>query len=488
MQINKTDFMTFRDCASDFWMKKHKPKLFVDIQSSDFDRQLMAQGYEVERLAQKLFQDGIDASQFDNNVILTLLGIQGTVLFQPTFIAGNLQARVDILKVTDDGLHIYEVKASTNKDKFKREYYWDAGFQKEVIERAGHSVSKVFLVLLNNDFIKDGPIKPSEIFVISDITQEIIDNHIEVKMEIANAQKRLLDLTAPTSCGCYYKIRNKQCQSLKHFYSLPDYAVHDIISISKSKIERFQMVGVESVDDITQYDWLTQNQLNQVSTHQNDEVIIQHVQIKDVIAQLKYPLYFLDYETFPTAIPVFDGCAPYQQVPFQYSLHIQDEPDGPFRHKEYLHLDATSPIQDIATSLRNDTGDYGSILVWNETFEAGRNRELARANPEIQDFLLGLNSRFYDLMKIFANQWYVHKAFKGRKSIKKVLPVLCPDLTYDSLGIKDGGAATNAWKTMVFENITPDQKKMIAKDLLAYCKLDTWAMVQILEVLRKIET
>lgn len=486
MQITKTDFTTFRSCASDFWMKKHKPNLFENCKPTEFEQQLIVQGYEVELLAQKLFPSGIDAKLTDSSQLSKLLRTQDVVLFQPTFYASNLQARVDILKVGEDGLHIYEVKGSTSKDTPKEDNLWDAGFQKEVIERAAHIVSKVFLVVLNKDFIKDGPIIPSEIFVIRDITQEIVDNHIEVKMEIAIAQKRLIDLTPPTSCECYYKIRNKHCQSFKHFYTLPDYTVHDITLISRSKIEKFQIAGVESVDDITQYDLLAQKQLNQVYTHQKDEVIIRHEQIKEAIATLEYPLYFLDYETFPTAVPVFDGCFPYQQVPFQYSLHIQNEADGPFHHKEYLHMNATSPLKEITASLRKDIGDHGSILVWNESFEANRNKELAVANPEIQDFLLGLNDRFFDLMKIFANQYYVHKAFKGKKSIKKVLPVLCPGLTYDALVIKDGGGASNAWKAMVFENFTPDDKEMIVQDLLTYCKLDTWAMVQILEVLRKI--
>lgn len=485
MTITKTDFMTFRNCASDFCMKKHKPELFENIKPSDFEQQLIEQGYEVEMLAQKLFPEGVDAKNMKQQELAFFLGSADTILFQPTFAAANLQARVDILKVAKDGLHIYEVKGSTSKDKPKEDYLWDAGFQKEVMERAGYIVSKVFLVELNKDFIKDGPINPNDIFTITDITQEIIDNNIEVKMEIANALKRLSDLTQPTSCDCYYKIRKNHCHSFTHFYTLQDYTIHDITRISKAKIKKFQSAGVESIDDITQYDLLTAIQLNQVTTHQKDEVIIRHQQIQEVIAKLEYPLYFLDYETYPAAIPVFDGCFPYQQVTFQYSLHIQHEPGGPLEHREYLHTEATSPLNDLAASLRKDIGDHGSIIVWSESFEGCRNKELAKACPEIGDFLMGLNARRFDLMKIFSNQLYVHKAFKGKTSIKKVLPVLCPDLSYAGLGIRDGGAACNAWKMMIFDDISPDQKQLVAQDLLAYCKLDTYAMVAILSVLQK---
>lgn len=481
MIITKTDFMTFRKCASDFWMKKHKPELFENIKPSDFEQQLIDQGYEVEMLAQKLFPSGIHAKQADGNGLSKLLQTPDSILFQPTFAAANLQARLDILKVAKDGLHIYEVKGSTSKDKPKEDYLWDAGFQKEVMERAGHKVSKVFLVELNKDFIKDGPINPNDIFTITDITREIIDNNIEVKMEIDNALKRLSDQTPPTSCDCYYKIRKNHCHSFTHFYTLQDYTIHDITRITKAKIEKFQSAGVESIDDITQYNYLTAIQLNQVTTHQKDQVIIRHQQIQEVIAQLEYPLYFLDYETYPAAIPVFDGCFPYQQVTFQYSLHIQNEPGGPLEHREYLHTEATSPLRSIAASLRKDIGDSGSVIVWNQSFEGGRNTELASALPEIEDFLLGLNTRFFDLMKIFSNQFYVHKAFKGKTSIKKVLPVLCPELSYDGLGIKEGGAASNAWRSMIFDDISLEQKELIAHALLEYCKLDTYAMFAILD-------
>lgn len=485
MIITKTDFMTFRNCASDFWMKKNNPQLFENVKPSDFERQLIEQGYEVELLAQLLFPEGVDAKNMKQQELAFFLGSANTILFQPTFAAANLQARVDILKVVEDGLHIYEVKGSTSKDKPKEDYLWDVGFQKEVMERAGHKVSNVFLIELNKEFIKDGPINPNDILTIKDITQEIIDNHIEVKMEIANALNRLSDQTPPTSCDCYYKIRKNHCHSFTHFYTLPDYSVHDITRISKTKIEKFHSAGVESIDDITQYDLLTAIQLNQVTTHHNDEVIIRHEDIQKALAQLAYPLYFLDYETYPTAIPVFDGCFPYQQVTFQYSLHIQNEPGGPLIHKEFLHMEATSPLNDLAASLRKDIGDHGSIIVWSESFEGGRNNELATACPEIGDFLMGLNARRFDLMKIFSNQLYVHKAFKGKTSIKKVLPVLCPELSYDGLGIKEGGAASNAWRSMIFDDISHEQKELIAQDLLAYCKLDTFAMVAILSVLQK---
>lgn len=486
MTITKSDFMTFRNCPADFWMKKHKPHLFYGNNPSDFEKQLILQGYEVESVARLLFKDGIEVPGNDPASTSDFLSQNHRILFQPSFAADGLSARVDILVAEDDGLHLYEVKGSTAKEKTREDYHWDAGFQKHVIELAGYKVAKVFLLELNKEYIRSGDIDPFEIMSIKEITQEIYDNHIELKLEVHKAKVCLALATEPISCDCFYKIRNNHCDSFTHFYSIPDYSIHDIINIRRGKIEKFEAEGAISIDDIQDYSSLTDIQLNQVITHQNDHLIIKHTEIRDALDSLTYPLYFLDYETYPSAIPVFDGCFPYQQVPFQYSLHIQNEPDGPFAHKEFLHRINSSPINAIAASLRKDIGDTGSVIVWNQTFEGGRNKELAAANPEFAHFLLGLNDRFFDLMKVFSNQHYVHKSFKGRTSIKKVLPVLCPHLTYETLGIKDGGTASNAWKSMIFDDLSSDQQTLIAHDLLEYCKLDTWAMVEILNVLFKI--
>lgn len=185
-------------------------------------------------------------------------------------------------------------------------------------------------------------------------------------------------------------------------------------------------------------------------------------------------------------MPPFEGMRPYQQVPFQYSLHILDSPDSKLRHEEYLHREGTNPCKDVAEALRSHIGDRGTVLAWNMGFEKSCNKTLAEEVPELKDFLLNLNDRMNDLMLPFSKLWYVDKDFYGSASIKKVLPVLVPTLSYAELGIHEGASAQRLWMQGVIDGKDSVDKEVLFADLLEYCKLDTLAMVEIFNVLRKL--
>ena len=263
------------------------------------------------------------------------------------------------------------------------------------------------------------------------------------------------------------------------------YTVHDLARIGTSKKRLREMVdsNIIRIEDIpADYD-LTDSYRDQVLSWNHHVEIIHREEIINVLRELEYPLYFLDYETYSPAIPLFDDTRPYQHLPFQYSLHIINESGTDPDHREFLHLDRTNPMEYISRQLRSDIGDTGTVIVWNKKFEGMCNNSLATAVPELSDFLHGINRRFFDLMEIFSRKMYVNKDFKGSSSIKKVLPVLVPDLSYSVLGIGDGGTATTAWNRMVFEISDEEEKQTIRRQLLEYCRMDTLAMV---EVYRKI--
>ena len=200
----------------------------------------------------------------------------------------------------------------------------------------------------------------------------------------------------------------------------------------------------------------------------------------------EYPLHFLDYETFAYAIPQFDGVRPYQQMVFQYSLHTIDSPGAEIRHSEYLSRGDDGLSRSVAEHLRDAmSGGMGTVLVWFEKFETKRNDEIGEMFPDLADFFTDLNAKTVDLMKIFSDNLYVDPAFKGRTSIKKVLPVLVPSLNYAELGISDGLEATIKWfRAAKWSNLSDDERETIFQDLLEYCTLDTMAMVRIYDVLR----
>lgn len=259
------------------------------------------------------------------------------------------------------------------------------------------------------------------------------------------------------------------------------YTVHDLANVGKSpkRLRAFVDSNMIRIEDVPADHDLTDGFRDQVLSWNQCGEIIRREELLAFFGTLVYPLYFLDYETCAPAVPLFDGTRPYQHIPFQYSLHIIHQAGGEPIHREFLHTDVSNPMEYFSHRLRSDLGDTGSVIVWNKSFEGMCNKCLAEAIPELAEFLLGINLRFFDLMEIVSKRMYVHKDFRGRYSIKKVLPVLVPGLTYSNLAIGDGGTATCAWTRMVFELSDDSEKTSIQQNLLEYCKLDTLAMVEI---------
>jgi hypothetical protein len=239
--------------------------------------------------------------------------------------------------------------------------------------------------------------------------------------------------------------------------------------------------GTLAMDDIVDVSKFKKMKLWQWQTYINDEEIILEDKIKDELDALEYPLYFLDYETLPSAIPKYDDTWPHQQVVFQYSLHIIEYAGAPVTHKEYLHTTCDAPMTAIAHSLRKDIGDQGSVIVWYKPFEVPRTKELASSVPVHAEFLLSLADRIYDLMDICDKGYYHHKDFRGSISIKSVLPVMCPELSYKDLNVQNGGQAMTTYRDLIFSEVHDHNRGQVINDLMAYCKLDTWAMVRIWE-------
>jgi hypothetical protein len=269
---------------------------------------------------------------------------------------------------------------------------------------------------------------------------------------------------------------------------VPEYGVHDLarIGASKAKLASWIDDGIYRLEDLPPDADLTKIQFNQVDTYLNNGVLMEPDEIAAELGNLEFPLYFLDYETCPAAIPRFDGFSPYQQIPFQYSLHVLDRPDGPIRHEEFLSTTPDDPSDALASSLERHIGRTGTIVVWNKKFECGINAQIGQRIPAHKSFLDSINDRVYDLMDIFQKQYYVHKDFKGGVSIKDVLPVLAPELSYADLAIKEGGAASQSWDRITSTGTRQAEKDAVARDLKLYCERDTYAMFVIWKHLSEI--
>jgi hypothetical protein len=411
-------------------------------------------------------------------------------IFQATFISDDLLVMCDVIQLDEETnkWDVYEIKGTTSKDRKKEDYYWDIAFQNEVLKRSGIDVGKLMLVELNKEFRKSGEIDPNDLFISTDLSIEIESMKEEIRGEI-NRMKELLNIAEePSECECRYKSRNNQCEAISLFYpDIPEYSVYDLSRIrsGSKKLRNFVENGILAIKQIPDNSDLTPIQYNQVRVEKNDNEILDADGIKGELEQLEYPLYFLDYETFPSAIPVFDHCFPFQQVPFQFSLHVLVSAESELEHYEFVHTGSGNPIPHLVEKLRKVISNSGSVIVWNKSFEGKCNNDMAEIAVEHKDFLLSINDRFYDLRDIFSKQYYVRREFKGSTSIKYVLPILVPELSYEELEIRDGGMASSSYKKMLSEGITNEQKQVIKNQLLEYCKLDTLAMVRILEEVMK---
>ena len=462
IQVTKTDFLQYLNCPKSLWLLKEDPDHYPYGDFSTFMQKLVCEGYEVERYVRQFFNDAGDRD----------------VSFQTEFkTSDGLYARLDAFENMSDGkTALYEVKSSTSvKTDAKNNHIKDACFQKICAERAGQKIDRVFLVHLNGGYVRDGDIDSGAMLVFADITKAVNEIVAETSAEIDAAIAFLEADHDMAGCSCTEKTRANHCDAFSVFNpDVPTPSVYSVPRLRANKIRELRSIGVVGLQDVPEDYSLSDNQRLVVESAKADRPLVDEAAISNFLSNLTFPLYFFDYETFSSAVPIIDGISPHKHFPVQYSLHTLDS-NGSLDHKEYLEREARLPDR-LVERMQEDIGPTGSIISWHKSFEETRNRELAERYPDKADFLNNLNERMVDLEDVFKTD-YVDARFDGSTSIKKVLPVLCPSLDYKELDVQDGASAMEAWQRMV--NAELDEAEKIANDLLEYCERDTFAMVEI---------
>lgn len=490
MYLTKTDFKEYLICPKWLWVKKNKPELSVEGEMSLFLQKLIKDGYEVEEFAQQLFPDGVEVVGNKDELLNTteILLDKKQTMFQATFeTKEGLFAKVDVLTFHSDtnSWNLYEIKASSSiKTDLQHNHIKDVTFQTIVAERAGVSINASYIIHINKDYRRDGDIDPEQLFVIEDVTSEVQESMAVVTQEVEEALGCLgKDDLSLEGCECLYRSHGQHCDTFSILNpQVPEYSVHHVVGGKKllSLIE----ADVFDVTEIPEDFDLTDNQREKVVLQKTRESLINIPAIRETLNQLTFPLYFLDYETFGKPYPILDGYKTNQQIVFQYSLHILQE-DGSLEHHEYLAKDFENATAGLLEHMKEYIGPKGSVVVWNETFEKGRNEELAEIHPEHAAFLEDINNRIFDLMLVFKKD-YLHPDAYASASIKKVLPALLPELSYKNLEIQDGTMALSEWEKVASGTIVGEQAEEVRKNLLKYCERDTLAMVEIFKVLKTI--
>ncbi|WP_242157322.1 DUF2779 domain-containing protein [Aestuariivivens sediminis] len=488
--LSKSTFIRGVQCEKSLYLYKHhyelKDKVSPQLQA------IFTQGTNVGLIAQKLFPYGVDASpsshfKIHESVFKTKDYIYNgeSIIYEATFQFNGVIAALDILVKDEKEWKAYEVKSSTSVSDV---YINDAAIQYYTIINSGIDLKDISIVYINNQYLKNGSLDINELFIIESVydrVQEVlskIPNQIEHFKNVIN-QDEVPDIDIGPHCSKPY-----DCDFKGYCWShVPDYSVFNISRLNiKKKFELYQkgVVSFEEIDlEVTSFN---ANQLLQITSELDNKTYIDKSSIIEFLEDLNFPLHFLDFETMSTAIPIYDNSRPYQQLVFQYSLHIRNQ-FGNLEHREYLAQTSSGidPRKTLVKQLIEDCDESGDILVYNVSFERGKLNDLASIYPEYSIELKSIISRLKDLMIPFQKKWYYTPEMKGSYSIKAVLPALVPELSYEDLEIKEGGMASTVFTQMVNGEFEGNYQKA-RNNLLEYCKLDTLAMVMVYEHIKEI--
>jgi hypothetical protein len=303
-----------------------------------------------------------------------------------------------------------------------------------------------------------------------------ISSHLSALIDVVNKPE---EPSVPVGRHCRSPF---ECDYTDYCWQLvPEYSVFNVFG--GAKLDGLLAANIVDLIDLPAGFPLTDRQRIDINAYECQSIHVDSSGIDDFLNKLEYPLHYLDYETIFPAIPLFDNSSPYQQIPFQFSLHIQNKRGGELKHIEFLHTDMSDPRSHFASSLIEHCGTEGSVVVYNMSFESRINRELSVTFPRLATKLERINSRMVDLLVPFRSRNLYHPRMKGSASIKSVLPAFVPELTYDNLSISDGDMASINYLKCLKNMALDDDKSEIYNNLRRYCEMDTYAEVLLVEKL-----
>ena len=514
--LSKSRYTKYCQCAKALWLSVNKP----DEATVDAGVEArFAEGNVVGDLAMGLFGDFVEVTTMTEDGKLDLSAMiektqeemeRGTeVICEASFSyrsAGESNyCAVDILRKTPDGWAIYEVKSTTSHvadvatmskelvDKVEK-YAKDIAFQKWVLVQCGVKVTGTYLVTLNSDYVRQGDLDVQQLFNVIDMKELVENEYLKVPAQQRLAHTALqgdepqkgigTHCSAPYQCAFWNYCTRQVGLDLENDKT----TVFDLYRMSaKKKFELFDK-GKVTFEDV-RYDKLNDKQQMQVECTLNNTEYVNKQGIQEFLDKVTYPLYFLDFETMQQVLPQFDGTRPYQQITFQYSLHYIEHEGGELKHTPFLApSNGTDPRRALAEALCHDIPMHSCIMAYNDPFEKGRIKEMAEAYPDLAVHLMNLHGNIIDLLIPFRDGHCYRPAMGGSFSIKSVLPALFPDdeeLNYHNLNplVQNGGHAMTIFPKI--KDMPADEAHEAREALLAYCQLDTLAMVRVWEKLKE---
>lgn len=485
-RLSKSRFQKGLQCPRALWLSVHEPGSAAPVTESKqwtFD-----QGTEVGMLAQQLFEGGVEVAddyRHQREALATtkrLMDQGADVLYEPAFYFDGVLVRVDVLVRAGEAWDLFEVKSSS---KLKPEHVTDAAVQTYVVEGCGLTVRQASIVHLDTSYVYEGGEHDlARLFAIEDVTTEARAFMPEVPRLLESFRTMLEgpepELRVGKQCTTPYECDfSARC----HAFLPAEHPISNLPRLSESMLHALLDLGVTCIRDIPEdFSGFSAPQARTIAAIKRGEPVVQRDGLARALGALSWPVYHLDFETIMPALPLWPGTRPYQQIPFQYSIHVHQQ-DGTFEHREYLHACGTDPRRQLAEQMLAGLGEAGSVTHYTG-FERQRLSELAVALPDLAARIEAVIDRLFDLEPVI-KEFTAHPEACGRTSIKYVLPAWCPDMSYDGLAIADGQTASVAYLKAARGMLSAEEVEQLNANLLEYCGQDTFAMVRLLERLRE---
>lgn len=474
-KLSKSKIMSGVQCPKRLYLEVHQPELAEETPRLI---QIFSFGYQVGEIARKLYPEGKliehdkDLSSALKETHILLNKYPEAPFFEATFAHNGVLIRADVFRKGDKGFQMTEVKAAT---EFKDYYLLDCAVQSWVIEGAGYPLERVELAHVDNTFVYSGDGDYRGLLLYKDITETVLSTQQEVSKWVDQFQSLLKgampEIEVGSQCNVPY-----ECP-FQH-YCFPEPPEYPVTALPRGGkiIAELQAEGIQDIRDIPK------GRLEKPLHERVRRITVSGIpeldpQAGEYLRSLPYPRYYLDFETIQFAVPIWAGTRPYQQLPFQWSCHIEDKPRNLY-HAEFLDINCEAPMRFLAKELLDTLGNKGPIFAYS-AFEKTRLNELSNMFPDLSDDLKKLKDRLVDLLSL-ARKHYYHPEMKGSWSIKAILPAVAPELNYENLEeVQDGTAAQSAYLEAIDSISLEPRRKELKTKLLEYCKMDTLAMVKL---------
>lgn len=494
--LTKSRFISGTQCAKklyfDVFQKNLKPETSAQQQA------LFDTGHHIGILAQSKYPGGKNAIfEFNGNWDMAIARtrqwlLNGTqTIYEASFSIHGCFAAVDILHHQNGQRWAIEVKSSTSVKDY---HLTDAAFQYYVMEQAGFAPDEVFIMHINNSYVKQGELDINKLFHCERVTQKVRDMQMQITIKHVALQQLLNRATEPNIDIGSHCLSPFECPYMHHCWA--HITNQSVLHLNNPRGKQWQLYenGIQHLADIPEHYPLNHQQYLQVEGVRNNTIHIDRQQLQHFLNPIQKPLCFFDFETINPALPVLNGTKPFEQVPFQYSLHICDAQLNIQQHCEFLaqaydftNATSTDPRLQLIEQLKRDMPQHGSIIAYNAAFEISILKGLAIAFPDEEPFLNGLITRFVDLYLPFKSGWYYKPEMGASLSIKSVLPAIAPEFSYADLKIANGGLASSIFYDMIADCFSGNIQET-RSDLLEYCKRDTEGMIIIYRHLKQIST